>query len=95
MYNFVVLDEDCDDRIGSEITQETMEKIKMIREKVKQAQDHQKSYANNCRRPLVFDGSDHMFLKVTPSLRLKGSFESRILSPRLWDRIRFWKGWVW
>jgi len=61
VYNFVVLDEDCDDRIGSEITQETMEKIKMIREKVKQAQDHQKSYANNYRRPLEFKGSEHVF----------------------------------
>ena len=61
MYNFVVLDEDCDDRIGSEISQEAMEKIKMISEKVKQAQDHQKSYANNCRRPLEFKGSEHVF----------------------------------
>ena len=72
-----------DDRVlGPEIIQETTEKIRMIRDKVKQAQDRQKSYADNRRRPLEFAEGDHVFLKVTPRLRLKGPFKSRKLSPR-------------
>ena len=72
-----------EDRIlGPEIIQETTEKIQMIREKMKQAQDRQKSYADNRRRPLEFDEGNHVYLKVTPRLRLKGPFKSRKLSPR-------------
>ena len=56
-----------DDRVlGPEIIQETTEKIRMIRDKVKQAQDRQKSYADNRRRPLEFAEGDHVFLKDTP-----------------------------
>ena len=72
-----------DDRVlGPENIQETTTKIRMIRDKVKQAQDRQKSYADNRRRPLEFAEGDHVFLKVTPRLRLKGPFKSRKLSPR-------------
>ena len=72
-----------DDRIlGPEIIQETTDKIQMIRGKMKQAQDRQKSYADNRRRPVEFGDSDHVYLKVTPRLRLKGPFKSRKLSPR-------------
>ncbi|XP_058784736.1 uncharacterized protein LOC131659581 [Vicia villosa] len=51
----------------------------MIRDKVKQAQDRQRSYEDNCRRPLEFVEGDHVFLKVTPRLRLKGPFKSLLL----------------
>ncbi|XP_058756484.1 uncharacterized protein LOC131629722 [Vicia villosa] len=68
--------------LGPEIIQETTEKVKMIRDKMKQAQDRQKSYADKRRRPLEFDVGDHVFLKVTPRLRLKGPFKTRKLSPR-------------
>ncbi|XP_050919677.1 uncharacterized protein LOC127137247 [Lathyrus oleraceus] len=54
----------------------------MVRDKMKKAQDCQKSYADHRRRPLEFDEGDHVFLKVTPRLRLKGPFKSRKLSPR-------------
>ncbi|XP_050896261.1 uncharacterized protein LOC127103001 [Lathyrus oleraceus] len=35
----------------------------MVRDKIKKAQDRQKSYADHRRRPLEFDESDHVFLK--------------------------------
>ncbi|XP_058741752.1 uncharacterized protein LOC131614143 [Vicia villosa] len=68
--------------LGPKIIQETTEKVKIIRDKMKQAQDRQKSYADKRRRPLEFDVGDHVFLKVTPRLRLKGPFKTRKLSPR-------------
>lgn len=37
----------------------------MIQEKMKMAQDRQKSYANHIRRPLEFREGYNVFLKVT------------------------------
>ncbi|XP_050916629.1 uncharacterized protein LOC127131759 [Lathyrus oleraceus] len=54
----------------------------MVRDKIKKAQDLQKSYADHRKRPLEFDEGDHVFLKVTLRLRLKGPFKSRKLSLR-------------
>ncbi|XP_050915691.1 uncharacterized protein LOC127130769 [Lathyrus oleraceus] len=68
--------------LGPKIIQETTEKIRMVRDKIKKAQDRKKSYAYNRRRPLEFNEGDHAFLKVTPRLRLKGPFKSRKLSSR-------------
>ncbi|RVX02391.1 RNA-directed DNA polymerase-like [Vitis vinifera] len=41
--------------LGPEIVQETIEKIQLIKEKLKIAQDRQKSYADQRRRPLEFE----------------------------------------
>ncbi|XP_050918526.1 uncharacterized protein LOC127135948 [Lathyrus oleraceus] len=41
--------------LGLEIIQETTKKIRMVRDKIKKAQDRQKSYADNRRRPLEFN----------------------------------------
>ena len=72
-----------DDRVwGPEIFQETSDKIRMIRDKVKQARDRQKSFASTRMRSLKFAEDECVFLKVTPRLRLKGPFKSRKLSPR-------------
>lgn len=57
---------------GLEITYETIENIKMILEKIRKAQDNQNSYTDKQRRPLELQEGDHVFLKVTPRLRLKG-----------------------
>jgi len=48
----------------------TQEVICKIREKLRTAQDRQKSYADARRRPLEFKVGDHVFLKVS---LLKGS----------------------
>jgi len=46
------------------------------------AQSRQKSYTDNRRRPLEFNEGDHVFLKVTPKLGLRGVFKTKKLSPR-------------
>ena len=55
---------------------------KMIQEKMKKAQNLQKSYVDKRRRPLGFDEGGHVFLKVTSRLRLKGPFKTCKPSPR-------------
>ncbi|GKA81663.1 putative reverse transcriptase domain-containing protein [Tanacetum coccineum] len=52
--------------IGPEIVQETTEKILQIKDRLKDARDHQKSYANKRRKPLEFSVGDHVLLKVSP-----------------------------
>ncbi|RVW61725.1 Transposon Ty3-I Gag-Pol polyprotein [Vitis vinifera] len=52
--------------LGPEIVQETTEKIQLIKEKLKTAQDRQKSYADKRRRPLEFEEGNWVFVKVSP-----------------------------
>ena len=51
---------------GPEIIHETTEKIVQIRERMKAAQDRQKSYADQRRKPLEFQVGDRILLKVSP-----------------------------
>ncbi|GJY42446.1 reverse transcriptase domain-containing protein [Tanacetum coccineum] len=46
--------------------QETTEKISQIKDRLKAARDHQKSYVDKRRKPLEFSVSDHVLLKVSP-----------------------------
>ena len=68
--------------------QETIEKIQVIKERLKTAQSRQKSYADNRRQDIEFEIGDFVFLKVSPSkgivrfgkkgklsLRFNGPFE--------------------
>jgi len=68
--------------LGPKIVRETTLKIKSIQEKIRTAQSRQKSYADRRWRPLEFDEGDHVFLKVTPKLGLRGVFRTKKLSPR-------------
>ncbi|GJV50582.1 putative reverse transcriptase domain-containing protein [Tanacetum coccineum] len=52
--------------IGPELVQETTDKVVVIRDRLKAARDHQKSYADNRRKPLEFQVGDHVMLKVSP-----------------------------
>ncbi|GKA29664.1 hypothetical protein Tco_0715909 [Tanacetum coccineum] len=52
--------------IGQEIIQETTNKIVQIKERLKVARDHQKSYADNRRKPLESSVDDKVLLKVSP-----------------------------
>jgi len=64
------------------LIKQTQDIISKIREKLRVAQDRQKSYADVRRRPLEFNVGDHVFLKVSP---LKGSVrfgEKGKLTPR-------------
>ena len=49
-----------------ELIETTSENIKIIRERLKVAQDRQKSYADTRRRNLEFEVGDMIFLKVAP-----------------------------
>ncbi|MCI60658.1 hypothetical protein A2U01_0081914, partial [Trifolium medium] len=48
---------------------------------MKIAQSRQKSYADRGRRPLEFNEGDHVFLRVTPKLGLRGVFKTKKLCP--------------
>jgi hypothetical protein len=49
---------------------------------MKIAQSRQKSYADRKRRPLEFEEGDHVFLRVTLKLGLRGVFKIKKLCPR-------------
>ena len=71
---------------GPDIVQETTEKIKLIRERLRTAQSRQKSYADRRRRPLEFKVGDWVFLKVVPRKGIfrfgkKGKLAPRFIGP--------------
>ncbi|GKA13568.1 putative reverse transcriptase domain-containing protein [Tanacetum coccineum] len=49
---------------GPELIQETMEKIVLIKQRMRSAQDRQKSYADRKRKPMEFEVGDKVMLKV-------------------------------
>nr|GEW36570.1 putative reverse transcriptase domain-containing protein [Tanacetum cinerariifolium] len=52
--------------IGPELVQETTEKILQIKDRLKAARDHLKSYVDKRRKPLEFSVGDYVLLKVSP-----------------------------
>ena len=44
----------------------TTEKIQLIRDRLKEAQDRQKSYADLKRQPIEYNLGDKVFLKISP-----------------------------
>ena len=54
-------------KLGSEeLIKVTTKKIQVIRERLKVAQDYQKSYVDTRRRDLEFEVDDMVFLKAVP-----------------------------
>nr|GEV83117.1 putative reverse transcriptase domain-containing protein [Tanacetum cinerariifolium] len=51
---------------GSEMIQETTEKIILIKQRIQAAQDQQKNYADRKRKPMEFEVEDRVMLKVSP-----------------------------
>ncbi|GJY81729.1 putative reverse transcriptase domain-containing protein, partial [Tanacetum coccineum] len=51
---------------GPELIQETTEKIILIKQRMQAAQDRQKSYADQKRKPMEFEVGDRVMLKVSP-----------------------------
>ncbi|GJZ60616.1 hypothetical protein Tco_0616432 [Tanacetum coccineum] len=51
---------------GLELVQETIDKVVLVKEKLKAARDHQNSYVNYGRKSLEFEGRDYVLLKVPP-----------------------------
>ncbi|GKC37525.1 hypothetical protein Tco_1049909 [Tanacetum coccineum] len=50
--------------IRPELVQETTDKVVVIRNRLKAARDHQKSYADNKRKPLEFQVGDHILERI-------------------------------
>ena len=71
---------------GPELVQETVDKIKVVRSKLKAAQDRQKSYADQHRREMNYDVGDRVFLRVSPWKGIirfgrKGKLSPRYIGP--------------
>ena len=72
--------------MGPEIVQLTTEKIQLIRDRLKEAQDRQKSYADLKRQPIEYNVGDKVLLKISPCkgvLRFgkRGKLSPRYISP--------------
>ena len=79
--------------MGPEIVHQTAEKLKVIRESMLAAQDHQKSYADKKRRPMTFEVGDSVLLKVSPWKGLIRFGKRGKLSPRfIGVYLRFFRG---
>ncbi|GJT09731.1 putative reverse transcriptase domain-containing protein [Tanacetum coccineum] len=52
--------------IGPELVQETTDKVVVIKERLQEVRDRQKSYADNRRKPLGFEVGNRVMLKVSP-----------------------------
>ncbi|GJW13628.1 putative reverse transcriptase domain-containing protein [Tanacetum coccineum] len=72
--------------IGPELVHDTTEKISQIKDRLKAARDHQKSYVDKRRKPLKFSVGDYVLLKVSPwkgvvRFKKKGKFTPRFVGP--------------
>ncbi|GJR04289.1 putative nucleotidyltransferase, ribonuclease H [Tanacetum coccineum] len=89
----------CWDQVGERILEGpkmievTNEKVAIAREKLKEAQTRQKSYADRHRRALEFQPGEHVFLKVSPTrgvrrFGIKGKLSPRFIGPfEILDRV--------
>ena len=68
--------------IGLDLIQETEEKVKMIRERLKVATDRQKSYADMKRKDIRYEVDEKVFLKVSPWKKVMRFGKKGKLSPR-------------
>ncbi|GKB68932.1 putative reverse transcriptase domain-containing protein [Tanacetum coccineum] len=68
--------------IGPEMVQETTEKVIQIKQRIQDARDRQKSYANLKRKPIEFQVGDRVMLKVSPWKRVVRFGKQGKLNPR-------------
>ncbi|XP_072062134.1 uncharacterized protein [Arachis hypogaea] len=74
--------------LGSELVDETTEKIKKIRTRILFAQSRQKSYADWRRKPLEFEEGEHVFLRVTPTMDIGRAIKTKKLKSLIHWPIR-------
>ncbi|KAH0689069.1 hypothetical protein KY289_016427 [Solanum tuberosum] len=68
--------------IRPELVDESMEKVRLIRERLRTAQSQQNSYANVRRRDFEFDVIDWVYLKIPPMKGIMWFGKNGKLSPR-------------
>nr|GEW14165.1 putative reverse transcriptase domain-containing protein [Tanacetum cinerariifolium] len=68
--------------IGPELVLETTDNVLLIKEKLKATRDHQKSYADERRKPLEFEVGDQVLLKASPWKGVVRFGKKGKLSPR-------------
>jgi hypothetical protein len=71
---------------GPEVLKDDERQVQMIRENLKVAQSHQKSYTDKRRRDLSFEVGDFIYLKVSPMrgtrrFKVKGKLAPRYVGP--------------
>ncbi|KAK5785341.1 hypothetical protein PVK06_039915 [Gossypium arboreum] len=79
--------------LGPELVADTEDKVKVIRNRLKEAVDRQKSYADLKRKDIEYAVGDMVFLKVSPWKKIlrfgkKGKLSPRFIGPyRILKRI--------
>ena len=68
--------------IGPDLIQETEEKVKMIKERLKVATNRHKSYVDMKRKDISYEISEKVFLKVSPWKKVMRFGKKGKLSPR-------------
>ena len=68
--------------IGAELIEETVKHVELIKKRMKEAQDRQKSYADIHKRTIEFEVGEHVFLKISPTKGVMRFGKSGKLSPR-------------
>jgi len=68
--------------LGLDMIQQIIEKIKIIKDKLRATQSRKKSYVDKKRQPLEFLEGDHVFLKVTPTPRIGRVMKSKKHTPQ-------------
>ena len=71
---------------GPELIQETVNKVNVVKSRIKAAQDRQKSYADQHRREMNYAVGDKVFLRVSPWKSMirfgkKGKLSPRYIGP--------------
>ena len=79
--------------LGPDMIRDTLEKVDLIRKRMKAAQDRQKSYADKRRTELEFEVDDLVFAKISPLKRVMrfgnaGKRTPRFIRPfKIFERI--------
>ena len=68
--------------LGPDHVKETNDKITLIRQRMKAAQDRMKSYADRRRKPLEFELGDYVYLKVSSMRKVLRFGKAGKLTPR-------------
>lgn len=68
--------------MGQDLVHQSMEKVKVIQEKLRMAQCRKKSYTNVQRRVLEFEVVDRVYMKLSPMKGVMIFGKREKLSPR-------------